>query len=408
MPTVFCPGSGATMRTVGTFEVQREVVGEGRDLVEPQAGFQRDLVLRDDRPGVDADDLDVEAEVDEGLLQQRGHVAQLLLVLLERERVGVAEQRQRRQLVVGVRGGSSCGVRDETASPASACARCGRGSGCRRGSPAPSRERGSTRPARGYRPRPRCGFACWNSRDRGLRDLRESGRPLADDLRRGAESGQHLLAAVGHAIVAPHRSAPQPAKESAHARAHRARASRPRGRARRAPRRRRPHWPRAGRVQSSSPNRRYAPTDPPRPATDACASPAPNQSAATAAQVVSTAQPVRRMPSRAGERFTTSRPVSDEPAQRGRPRPPSRADRPGAPRRRRRARRGGSCRRRAADTSRRRAASSTPAATSVRATASTPVPAGAASWLERISAAFVELPRSRARTRALSFVGRGS
>ena len=40
-------------------QVQREVVGEGRDLVEAQAGFQGDLVLRDDRAGVDADDVHV-------------------------------------------------------------------------------------------------------------------------------------------------------------------------------------------------------------------------------------------------------------------------------------------------------------------------------------------------------------
>ena len=42
MPTVFLPGIGATMRTLGTFEVQGQVVGRARDLVEAHAGFQGD------------------------------------------------------------------------------------------------------------------------------------------------------------------------------------------------------------------------------------------------------------------------------------------------------------------------------------------------------------------------------
>ena len=81
-------------------QIQGEVVGEVRDLVDAQAGLQGDLVLRDDRPGVDADDVDVEAEVGEGLFQQGGPFAQLLVLLGVRERGRVVEQRQRRQLVV--------------------------------------------------------------------------------------------------------------------------------------------------------------------------------------------------------------------------------------------------------------------------------------------------------------------
>ena len=56
MPTVFLPGIGATMRTLGTLQVQGQVVGQAGDLVDAQAGLQGDLVLRDDRAGVDADD----------------------------------------------------------------------------------------------------------------------------------------------------------------------------------------------------------------------------------------------------------------------------------------------------------------------------------------------------------------
>ena len=52
-------------------QVQGHVVGQRRDLVEAQAGFQGHLELRDDRAGVDADDADVEAEVGERLFQQR-------------------------------------------------------------------------------------------------------------------------------------------------------------------------------------------------------------------------------------------------------------------------------------------------------------------------------------------------
>ena len=63
-------------------QVQGEVVGQAGDLVDAQAGLQGDLVLRDDRAGVDADDVDVQPEVGERLFQQRGRLAQVLIVLL--------------------------------------------------------------------------------------------------------------------------------------------------------------------------------------------------------------------------------------------------------------------------------------------------------------------------------------
>ena len=102
MPTVFLPGIGATMRTLGTLRLRARSSARVVILLSAQAGFQGDLVLRDDRAGVDADHADVELEIVERLLQQRGQLAQLLIVLLEGERLRIFEQRQRRQLEVFV------------------------------------------------------------------------------------------------------------------------------------------------------------------------------------------------------------------------------------------------------------------------------------------------------------------
>ena len=38
----------------GHFQIHGQVVGQARDLVEPQAGFQGNFVLGDDRAGIDA------------------------------------------------------------------------------------------------------------------------------------------------------------------------------------------------------------------------------------------------------------------------------------------------------------------------------------------------------------------
>ena len=58
MPTVFLPGIGATMRTLGTRRASARSSARLVTLLSAQAGFQLDLVLGDDRAGVDADDLD--------------------------------------------------------------------------------------------------------------------------------------------------------------------------------------------------------------------------------------------------------------------------------------------------------------------------------------------------------------
>ena len=154
----------------------------------------------------------------------------------------------------------------------------------------------------------------------------------------------HLLAAVGDAIVAPHRRAPQPAERRPTARGRtRSRASRPRGRdptstAAAKTQLRRERLEAHLRVRTAGtrrPTRRGPrPTPAPAPRRTSRRRPRP--------QVVSTAQPARRMPSRDGRAVHHKQARDREPAQRGRPRPPSRAVRPGARRRHRPARRGSS------------------------------------------------------------------
>ena len=80
--------------------VQGEIVGQDRDLADAHAGFERDLVLRDDRARVDADHLHAQIEVEKRLLEKRGRVAETLLVLLDAERLRIGQQRDRRQLEV--------------------------------------------------------------------------------------------------------------------------------------------------------------------------------------------------------------------------------------------------------------------------------------------------------------------
>ena len=82
-------------------EGDRQVVGQAGDLRQPQAGFQLDFVLGDDRAGLDLDDADVEAEVLERLLQDLGLAADFLLVLLVADILVRQQQVERRQLVVG-------------------------------------------------------------------------------------------------------------------------------------------------------------------------------------------------------------------------------------------------------------------------------------------------------------------
>ena len=100
MPTVFLPGIGATMRTLGTRRAIARSSARSGDLRQPQAGFELDFVLGDDRAGLDLDDLDVEAEVLERLFEDLRLAADFLLVLLVADFVVRQQQIERRQLVV--------------------------------------------------------------------------------------------------------------------------------------------------------------------------------------------------------------------------------------------------------------------------------------------------------------------
>ena len=55
MPTVFLPGIGRHDADAWHFQIDRQVVGQARDLVETQARLQGNLILRDDRAGIDLD-----------------------------------------------------------------------------------------------------------------------------------------------------------------------------------------------------------------------------------------------------------------------------------------------------------------------------------------------------------------
>ena len=47
----------------------RDVVGQRRDLVESQSGFECDFILCDDGTGMDPDDLDIDAEIQARLFE---------------------------------------------------------------------------------------------------------------------------------------------------------------------------------------------------------------------------------------------------------------------------------------------------------------------------------------------------
>jgi hypothetical protein len=79
--------------------VECNVVGQARDLGDAQTGFQADLVLRHHGACVDADDLDAQAEIREGLFEQGGPLAELLLVSGRVKRLRIFEEAQRRHLV---------------------------------------------------------------------------------------------------------------------------------------------------------------------------------------------------------------------------------------------------------------------------------------------------------------------
>ena len=98
MPTVVLPGIGATIRTLGNGQGDGQVVGQAHDPRDAQARLELDLELGDHRAGVDLDDADLIAEIEQGPLQQHGPGVDLGLVLLDRERRRRLEHLHRRQL----------------------------------------------------------------------------------------------------------------------------------------------------------------------------------------------------------------------------------------------------------------------------------------------------------------------
>ena len=89
------------MRTLGTRSAIARSSARLGDLRQPQAGFELDFVLGDDRAGFDFDDADVEAEVLERLFENLRLAADFLLVLLVADVFVRQQQIERRQLVVG-------------------------------------------------------------------------------------------------------------------------------------------------------------------------------------------------------------------------------------------------------------------------------------------------------------------
>ncbi len=105
MPTVVCPGIGATMRTLGTARAIARSSARLMIFETAQAGFQLDLELGDHRAGIDLHDADLVAEIQEGPLQEHRPSMDLGLVLLDREGRRRLEQVHRRQFKVRSRRG---------------------------------------------------------------------------------------------------------------------------------------------------------------------------------------------------------------------------------------------------------------------------------------------------------------
>ncbi len=101
MPTVFLPGIGRDDADARHPQGDRQVVGQAGDLAQPQPCLELDLELGDHRAGLDLDDADIEAELLEGLLQDLGLAADLVLLLVEVEGLAGQQELDARQFVVG-------------------------------------------------------------------------------------------------------------------------------------------------------------------------------------------------------------------------------------------------------------------------------------------------------------------
>ena len=79
----------------------RQIVGEVDDLRQAQARLELDLVLRDDRAGLDLDDADLESELGEGLLEHPRPLPHLVLLLVLPQMLRGEEKLERGEHVVG-------------------------------------------------------------------------------------------------------------------------------------------------------------------------------------------------------------------------------------------------------------------------------------------------------------------
>ena len=93
-------GDGGHDAHAGDAQGNRQVVGQPGDLGQPQTGFQLDLVLRNDGPGLDLDDFDGEAEIRERPFENLGFATDLLDLFVEADVLRFDQQVDIRQLVL--------------------------------------------------------------------------------------------------------------------------------------------------------------------------------------------------------------------------------------------------------------------------------------------------------------------
>ena len=83
----------------GHAQCNGQIVGQAGDFGQPQAGFQLDFVLGDDRPGLDLDDFDREAEIGKGSFEDLGFATDFLDLFVEADVVRFDQEVDIRQLV---------------------------------------------------------------------------------------------------------------------------------------------------------------------------------------------------------------------------------------------------------------------------------------------------------------------
>ena len=85
MPTVFLPGIGATIRTLGTRRAMARSSARPVILLSRSPASSSTSNWAMTGPGLDLDHADVEAEIGERLLEDLGLAADFLLLLVEAE-----------------------------------------------------------------------------------------------------------------------------------------------------------------------------------------------------------------------------------------------------------------------------------------------------------------------------------